>query len=305
MARHEANRAYWVLETNTPFFGWGQAGRIESTAVAVAALASVAPASNKSRALIDAGLDFLLHEQDHYGVWYSGQTTVRVLETLLGQLTPETMADSPAQAIVVVNGRPGPTVSRVSADGNDAPVMADLTPWLGPGDNTVEVRSGSRAPRASVQIASSYYLPWEGDVEVREGRQTDASRTLRLAVTFDRTSAAVGEEVHCAVEVERVAHRGYGMLLAEIGLPPGAEVDRAALDRAMADGTWSLFRYEIRPDRVVFYVWPTAGGTTFTFAFRPRVALRALSAPSILYDYYNPEAQAVVTPVRFTVAAGT
>jgi hypothetical protein len=31
------------------------------------------------------------------------------------------------------------------------------------------------------------------------------------------------------------------------------------------------------------------------------VAMDAMSAPSILYDYYNPEANAVVTPVRFAV----
>jgi hypothetical protein len=34
---------YWALEHNTPFYGWGHAGRVESTAMAVLALATVDP----------------------------------------------------------------------------------------------------------------------------------------------------------------------------------------------------------------------------------------------------------------------
>jgi len=48
-----------------------------------------------------------------------------------------------------------------------------------------------------------------------------------------------------------------------------------------------------------------SGGTRFTFTFRARYGLRAQSAPSVLYDYYNPEARAVVAPVRFNVTEQT
>jgi len=48
-------------------------------------------------------------------------------------------------------------------------------------------------------------------------------------------------------------------------------------------------------------VWPTAGGTKFKFRFRPRFAIHAKSAPSLLYDYYNPDANVVVAPVNFNV----
>jgi len=77
-------------------------------------------------------------------------------------------------------------------------------------------------------------------------------------------------------------------------------VDRASLDAAIA-GTWDVQSYEIQPDRVVLYLWPKAGGTTFSFMLKPRYAMKAQSAESILYDYYNPEARASVPPVRFVV----
>jgi hypothetical protein len=35
--------------------------------------------------------------------------------------------------------------------------------------------------------------------------------------------------------------------------------------------------------------------------FRPRFGINAMSAPAILYDYYDPEANAAVSPIRFNV----
>jgi hypothetical protein len=85
------------------------------------------------------------------------------------------------------------------------------------------------------------------------------------------------------------------MMLGEVGLPPGAEVDRASLESAGAGS------YEMQPDRVVFYIWPAAGGSSFGFDFRLRYRMEAFSTASRLYDYYNPEAAAVVEPVNFSV----
>jgi hypothetical protein len=60
--------------------------------------------------------------------------------------------------------------------------------------------------------------------------------------------------------------------------------------------------FERGADRLVIYQWPRAGGVDFSFRFRPRFAMSAKAADSSLYDYYNPEAQAVVTPAKFVVS---
>jgi len=88
-------------------------------------------------------------------------------------------------------------------------------------------------------------------------------------------------------------------MLAEIGIPPGAEVDRSSLQAALKD--WAINQYDVLPDRVVVYLWPSAGGVSFNFKFRSRFGLNAKTAPSILYDYYNPEATVVVPPHVFAV----
>ena len=60
---------------------------------------------------------------------------------------------------------------------------------------------------------------------------------------------------------KRRAHgyNGYGMMLAEIGLPPGADVDRASLDHTMKESNWGLDQYDVLPDKLVIYLWPRAG----------------------------------------------
>lgn len=122
-----------------------------------------------------------------------------------------------------------------------------------------------------------------------------------LSVSFDKTEAAPTEEITCRVSAERMGHKGYGMLLAEVGLPPGADVDRRSLERTMRELGWSISHYDVLPDRLVIYLWPQGGGTKFDFKFRQRFGLRAKSAASTLYDYYNPEARAIVQPTAFVV----
>ena len=148
----------------------------------------------------------------------------------------------------------------------------------------------------------TYYLPWPESVAIHEAnRRANGAISLRLVTSFDKTESKISDQISCHVEAERVGFRGYGMMLAEIGLPPGADVDRASLDTAMKGADWSISQYDILPDRVVVYLWPRAGGTKFDFKFRPRFGLNAQTAASIIYDYYNPEARAMVAPTRFIV----
>ena len=74
------------------------------------------------------------------------------------------------------------------------------------------------------------------------------SSGLRLITSFDKTESNVSDQINCHVEAERIGFSGYGMMLAEIGLPPGADVDRASLDAAMKGSDWSISQYDILPD---------------------------------------------------------
>jgi hypothetical protein len=173
------------------------------------------------------------------------------------------------------------------------PILIDISSSLPPGENRIElVPSGTGG--ALVRLTSTHWLPWP-QTAVR------TSSELRLSVQFNNLNASVAEPVRCSVKAERVGFRGYGMMLAEIGLPPGAEVDRASLEPLMDDETAGLDHYEVLSDRVVFYLWPRAGGASLQFYLMTRMPMSAKSAASVLYDYYNPEALTEIAPVQWQV----
>ncbi|MGH9753885.1 MAG: MG2 domain-containing protein [Blastocatellia bacterium] len=312
MAREEAGTSYWNLESNTPFYGWGLAGRIETTALAVNALKRDGETARqrdgeKNRDLVNRGLLFLLRNKDRYGVWLSTQATINVLDTLIG-LNEGEVATSGAtgMAEIVVNGKRVSSIAMPPGGSVSNPITVDLSSFLSRGDNRVEIRRSGNASRASAQVVETHYEPWEqGAARRRENFRLRNSSALRLAVSYDKLEAKIGEEIVCNVMAERVGHSGYGqgfgMMLAEIGLPPGADVDRESLELAARESGWSLNHYDVLPDRVVAYLWPRAGGLKFSFKFKPRYGIKAQTAPSALYDYYNPEARVALAPSRVVV----
>jgi hypothetical protein len=308
LAHEENGASYWSLETNTPFYGWGLAGRVETTALVVQALARAnarsAPALPVTEQLVHSGLLFLLREKDRYGVWYSTQATINVLDALLVLLARDVNAargsSPPPTAEIIVNGRNVKSVELPGPNRLVSPLTIDLSQFLPAGTNRVEIKRASGSSPASVQAVATYYLPWRESVATQSANWNGTSG-LRLVTKFDKTESNVSDQITCHVEAERIGFSGYGMMLAEIGLPPGADVDRASLDSAMKGSDWSISQYDILPDRVIVYLWPHAGGAKFDFRFRPRFGLNAQTAASIVYDYYNPEARAIVAPTRFVV----
>lgn len=287
LAHEEGNTTYWTMETSTPFHGWGLAGRVETTALVIQALAK----NDGDRKLINRGLLFLLKQKDRYGVWHSTQATVNVLDAMLLLYANSNQSSGQSSAGIVVNGNRVQTLQ--INDRSNNPVMVDISQFLKVGKNRVEIERPDGLPLASVQAVANYYVPWRDS-------KPDSKSDLSLQVKFDKTEAKINDEITCRVEAARVGYRSYGMMIAEIGIPPGAEVDRSSLQAAVKD--WTITQYDVLPDRVVVYVWPKAGGSaSFNFKFRPRFGLKAKTAPSTLYDYYNSEATVVVRPSVFTV----
>lgn len=300
LAHAEGSTTYWSLETNTPFYGWGIAGRVESTALVVQALnkecrAQIANCEANAK-LIRRALLFLLKQKDRYGVWYSTQATINVLDAMLTLLSTNSVNQSNAAvqpADILVNGRVVQTIQIPVNDRLSNPITLDISQFLQTGKNRVEIVRSSDSPFATVHALVNYYVPW-----------TDGTREtsdLRLLAKFDKSDGRINDVITSHVEAERIGFRGYGMMLAEIGLPPGADVDRSSLDAAMESSNWAISQYDVLPDRVVLYLWPRAGGVKFNFKFRPRFGMNAKTPSSVVYDYYNPESRAVVPPARFRV----
>lgn len=304
LAHEEGQGTYWNLEANvSPFYSWGSAGRLETTGLAVRALALLPQSKedSKSLELLNRGLFYLLNHKDRYGSWYSTQATINVLRGMVDALPSVGETVHPAgTADILVNGKPAGVLRLPSSAQISGPITADVSGLLAPGNNKVELRRQGDSSPLQAELFTTHYIPWTASQAAQKSSfKAGESRALRLDVEFDHTQAEVGKNIQCTVEVERIGFSGYGMMLAEVGLPPGAEVDRQSLENARENSAVS--EYDVLPDRVILYIWPEAGGSKFTFSFKPRFAMNAAAAPSILYDYYNPDARAVVAPARFVV----
>jgi hypothetical protein len=240
-------------------------------------------------ALAADGLAFLLDKKDGYGVWYAGHTTVQVLDAVLAAAGRERPSGGRAQ--VVVNGHVAGPIELPAAGSIGGPVTIAIPSFLHAGANRIVLQNAGGAVMRA-QVVATYFGPWTS------GAAVDLSSPIRMHVDFDKTSLHLGERVTCRVDVTR--RRGTGMLLAEIGLPPGVDVDRGSLEEAKGKSRGVLNAFEVLPDRLIVYLWP-ANHTGFSFRFQPRFAMLAKSAASEMYDYYNPEARSVVAPVKFRV----
>jgi hypothetical protein len=172
-----------------------------------------------------------------------------------------------------------------------APLVVDVSGLLHPGDNQISL-AGFESVALEVQFTAEWYQTWGP-------KRPD--KDLDMQIRYSTLDAAINDPVACDVVISRPAFRGYGMMIADVGLPPGAEVDRAVLEEIIGDWKNGVDSYEVTPDHVTFYVWPRAADVKFRFLFRPRFAMKARAARSLLYDFYNPDSQVVLAPDTFLV----
>jgi hypothetical protein len=297
MALSENGGSYWSLENNTPFFGWGRAGRVEATAQVIRALLASGAAPQDD--LIARGLIYLDHEQDRHTLWYSTQATARVLDVLaeIALRTPSSTSAARSGVLTLhVDDQPTITVTLPTATQDAGPIFVPLGSGLLSGTHQVALNLPTGSQLATAQIVSSFYQHWLKQMPSK----TVNHEQLRLAVAFRTTRPQPGKPIEVSARIERVGFCGYGMMIAEIGLPPGADVDRASLESAVTASGYQINHYEVLPDKVLLYLWPRAGGVSLRFRFTLRYGIDALTAPSTVYDYYNPDARFDLAPQRFT-----
>ena len=177
--------AHWAEAGYSPFYGWGHAGELETTALVLGALGQSDGAASEP-ALVNNALFYLLSNQDRYGIWYSGQATVRVLQALLPMAIEQMKATGGTQEFrLAVNGvaLSGSDAEALRSDPGliDAPRSLDLTALLKLGHNELAFSSASQMAMASAEASASYYVPWCGESNSQPSDDANRQR-LRLGL---------------------------------------------------------------------------------------------------------------------------
>ena len=99
-AVHDNDGTHWTQAGYSPFYGWGHAGDLETTALVLSALSGEVSTSGGEEIEQDA-LYYLLRNQDRFGIWESGQATVLVLKALLPIAAEQLQAGSKVQQLAI------------------------------------------------------------------------------------------------------------------------------------------------------------------------------------------------------------
>jgi uncharacterized protein YfaS (alpha-2-macroglobulin family) len=253
-------------------YGRGECGAVETSGLAVQALFAAGVGAERAQKGIEA-----LVAKRRDGDWGSTQATVQALRALTGASS----GGRAGEKVTVAFRAGGRSRSLELALGEAAVPSVDLTELLGAGPIEVE---GPAHVGLQLQAVARHFEPWK-----REAGE------LKLEVEHP-DAWSVGKPVRMSVTA-----RGRGrMVVAEVGLAPGAAPSPASLEALAASKRVS--RYEVRPDRVVFYLSSLEAEARLDFEVTPRMAGEARVRPGRVYEFYAPDGVAVVATAKVTIA---
>ncbi|MCB9740576.1 MAG: hypothetical protein H6747_15035 [Deltaproteobacteria bacterium] len=291
----KARRVAYGSETSTLCGGYGRAAETETTALIAHALIRHGGRAEQAR---DA-LRSLLALRDARGGFQSTQGTVFAMRAILA--AAET-AKGGGKAIVSIDGEDVATIALDPLQ-SASPQPVELTAKVDAGSR-LSVRLVDRDDAATdvgYRLTSRWYEPWESPPGPDLAPSANAP-TLQLRQRMDQARYGLGDTASLRVEVERsVTGAPRGMVVAQVGIPPGFQVGSLASLRASAP---EIRRVEPSARGLAIYFYDPPPGRTFSFAV-PLTAARAVRRVSVprsrAYYYYEPQIEAQAAPVPITV----
>ncbi len=283
----------WVSGMESFMGAKSQMGSIETTALAAYALlkADVHPeVANKA-------LTYLVRNKDSFGTWSTTQATILSLKALIesARVGGDT---SQATVRVSLNGEPAEPIE-ITPQNFDVVQLVTFSDRPVEGDNTVRIEFEGQG-QLMYQITSRYYLPWELVPDEPE------KEAMSIEVRYDRTAIQKDDTVGVEVTVQLNLEGTARMVVLDLGIPPGFEVDSEPLSaRVQQDAQRGeeypgarLKRYDLTGRQIIVYLENMTYGQPLRFSYRLRAKypLRVKTPASTAYDYYNPEQAGVAPP---------
>jgi uncharacterized protein YfaS (alpha-2-macroglobulin family) len=285
-AIEEKGAVYWKSSIPTFTHSHGDAADIETTALVAFALVKYGKMQN----LTNKVLTYLIRAKDASGMWGGTQATVMALRALLASLGGST-EDVDAKIAIRINGQDAEAL-RLTKENADVMKLVDLKEFTKEGTNDVSIELSGKGS-CLYEVVAKYYVPWKRTPE-------PVKELLSIDVDYDRTELSQNDLVTCNVKVANnrpgIAH----MVIVDLGVPPGFEVQ--AGDLAELVGT-KIEKYNLTSRQVIIYLEKIEEKKPVEFSYRLRAKfpLKAKTTESRAYEYYNPEIEAVAQPVDIVV----
>ncbi|MCK6574995.1 MG2 domain-containing protein [Myxococcota bacterium] len=288
-------RVSFLPRSATIYGARGRAAEVETTALVTHALVTHGGRQDKAR----EALRSLLVLRDDAGGFHSAHGTALALRALLAAARS---GQAGGRARVLLDGTEVALVEFDPVNVNE-PRRLDLlalAPDLRPGAAlTLSVDGWDGAADLAYRLTTHHFEPWTRPPARPVAAPGDDAVWMALQQAMDAPSYGLGDRAELTVDVDRYGGRAAnGLLIAQIGLPPGFRTAPDAFERGVIG---PALRVEPAARGLTVYLEdPTHGRTTFTVPLIASRAVRRVVVPrSRVYFAYQPyiEAQAAPVPV--------
>ena len=148
------------------------------------------------------------------------------------------------------------------------------------------------------QVAGSYFTPW---------RQAARAEALSIDVKYDRTSLAEDDIATATATVKNNLGKTANMVMVDLGIPPGfdllAEDLQTYQEKSAGKSSGRLEKFSLTATQAILYFDSISAGDSVALKFRLRAKypVRARTFASRVYEYYDPDVNAVAMPVQLQV----
>ncbi len=285
----EKKWTYWGAESKTMVGSYGNNSNIETTALVALAMMTAGSYSSD----VGGAINYLAGNKDAQGNWgYNTQATVLALKVLVGSLSAGP-SDTDADVTVKVNGE---EITKKHFDTFSSDVLWQLeldAQKLKEGDNALEIEYSGKG-NLMWQMTGSHWLPWTDIAPEKTG-------ALSIDLVYDKTELSTDDTIKVMVTVTNSDKSNTGMVMVDLGLPPGFALDTSGIEAAKAKGL--VHKWEKTNTQLLVYVTSVKAETpvVFTYDLIAQYPLNASAPKSQTYFYYNTTEKAEAGPVGLKV----
>jgi hypothetical protein len=290
-ARTEKDEQAWWSAEETGVYSTGASAAIETTGLAAQALLK----SGESLGTARKALTYIASKKDATGAWGSTQATIIALRALLLASQMNT-ADVHGNIEVLLNGKVAQNL-KLTSDNSDLLHQFVLKGIDTNESNSVELRFDGTGGLA-YQIVGKYFVPWEA-------KQT--TEPLSIEVNYDRTKLARNDIATATATARNNLNKTANMVMIDLGIPPGFDLLSEDLqdfqEQTAGSANGKLEKFSLTATQAILYFNSLSPNQSLTFKFRLRAKypIRTKTFQSRVYEYYDPEVNAIAPPVQLDV----
>jgi uncharacterized protein YfaS (alpha-2-macroglobulin family) len=291
-AASERNGLVWWSAEETGVYATGDSAEVETTGLALQTFLKAGGYAD----VVRKSLAWITSKKNGSGNWGTTQATIMALRALLSA-SEQSRSEARGTAEVLLNGKKV-TSLEINKENNDLFHQFVLPQMNADRDDAIEIRFSGEGGLA-YQIAGHYFVPWE---------HAATPEPLEIEVTYDRTRLAQDEVVTGTAKIRNNLDKTAKMVMVDLGIPPGFELLSEDLQRMVekTEGAKSgrLEKFNMTAAQAILYFDSIAPRDSFVVRYRLRAKypVHAQGFASRVYEYYDPNVNAIARPVRFEVS---